>query len=193
MGFASLQHMQEFEVHLTRAWKPPAKFRLQGLITLLTAFSLEPRAGLVSYRQRSWDSPLRRFVPPGRFHRVSAGKNLHTVSPAISSDIRRHQTGWRSLSFQVHASRKCPAAARDFKPTTASAFLGVDPSRVDQRQPWPGFRPASSHTLHGFWRLLAESVGVSESQSTADSLRPTPAEAATGQSHPYGVLAPACS
>jgi hypothetical protein len=39
-----------------------ATFRLQGLITLLTACSLRSLAGFLSHRQRSWDSPLRSFT-----------------------------------------------------------------------------------------------------------------------------------
>jgi hypothetical protein len=36
----------------------PATVRLQGLITLLTAYALEIRASFISHRQRSWDSPF---------------------------------------------------------------------------------------------------------------------------------------
>jgi hypothetical protein len=39
----------------------PATFRLQGLVTLLTVSSLRARAGFVSRRQRSWDSPFGAF------------------------------------------------------------------------------------------------------------------------------------
>jgi hypothetical protein len=39
----------------------PAKFRLQGLITLLTVFSLRNPAGFLSRRRRSWDSPYEAF------------------------------------------------------------------------------------------------------------------------------------
>jgi hypothetical protein len=39
----------------------PATFRLQGLATLLTAYSLRARAGFVSHRRRSWDSPFGAF------------------------------------------------------------------------------------------------------------------------------------
>ena len=54
----------------------PATFRLQGLATLLTAYSFRARVGLVSCRQRSWDSPFEAFPsrkvtaasPPGRTH-----------------------------------------------------------------------------------------------------------------------------
>jgi hypothetical protein len=61
------------EVYLTRT-RPPATFRLQGLVTLLAACSLQSRAGFVSHRQRSWDSPFGAFssrkvsgvLPPGR-------------------------------------------------------------------------------------------------------------------------------
>jgi len=53
--------LEEFEVHCSRA-SQPASFRLQGLATLLTAYSLESRAGFVSHRQRSWDSPFGGFL-----------------------------------------------------------------------------------------------------------------------------------
>jgi len=54
----------------------PASFRLQGLATLLTAYSPRSRAGFVSHRQRSWDSPFGAFssrkvsspFPGGRPH-----------------------------------------------------------------------------------------------------------------------------
>lgn len=42
--------------------EPLATFRLQGLVTLLTACSLESRAGFVSHRRRSWDSPFGGFT-----------------------------------------------------------------------------------------------------------------------------------
>jgi hypothetical protein len=48
----------------------PAMVRLQGLVTLLTAFARRIRVGLVSCRQRSWDSPFGVFPSqkvPGAF------------------------------------------------------------------------------------------------------------------------------
>jgi len=39
----------------------PATFRLQGLTTLLAAYSLRRRAGFVSHRLRSWDLPFGAF------------------------------------------------------------------------------------------------------------------------------------
>jgi len=75
MGFCSLQHMKEPKVHFPRA-RPPATFRLQGLATLLTVYALRFRAGFISHRQRSWDSPFGAFssrkvsgpLPPGWTH-----------------------------------------------------------------------------------------------------------------------------
>jgi hypothetical protein len=53
----------------------PAMFRLQGLITLLTAFALRFRAGFVSRRQRSWDSPFGAFSSREASENVSARNN----------------------------------------------------------------------------------------------------------------------
>jgi hypothetical protein len=72
MDFSSLQHIRAKRVHFTRALPPPATFRLQGLATLLTAYSPRRRVGPVSCRQRSWDSPFEAFpsdAVPRRFRR----------------------------------------------------------------------------------------------------------------------------
>jgi hypothetical protein len=49
----------------------PASFRLQGLVTLLTAYSPRGLSGLVSSRQRSWDSSLRSVLLSQGSRRVS--------------------------------------------------------------------------------------------------------------------------
>jgi hypothetical protein len=64
------------EVHLPRALPTPATFRLQGLLTLLAAFSFRARASFISHRRRSWDLPFGAFAsrkvsaafPGGRAH-----------------------------------------------------------------------------------------------------------------------------
>jgi len=61
----------------------PATFRLQGLATLLTAFSLRSLAGFVSHRQRSWDSPFGAFSSRKVSRRFRL-KHPHTVSPATA-------------------------------------------------------------------------------------------------------------
>jgi hypothetical protein len=66
---------QESEIHF-REPSQLATFRLQGLVALLTASSLEFRAGFVSHRQHSWDSPFggilsreaSKAFQPGRTH-----------------------------------------------------------------------------------------------------------------------------
>jgi hypothetical protein len=102
------------KVHLPRA-RPPATVRLQGLITLLTAFALRPRAGFVSHRQRSWDSPFGAFssrkvsgaLPPGRTHlpfrqpvvplHEASGRPGQAAVPGMSA-FRESLTVWPRFS-----------------------------------------------------------------------------------------------
>jgi hypothetical protein len=58
MGFLLPSAHQDLAVHLPRALPRPATFRLQGLVTLLAAYSRRARAGFLSHRRRSWDSPF---------------------------------------------------------------------------------------------------------------------------------------
>jgi len=75
LGLSLPTALQGTEVHF-RGFASPATFRLQGLATLLTAYSLRAHAGSVSHRRRSWDSPFGAFPsrkvsgasPPGSTH-----------------------------------------------------------------------------------------------------------------------------
>jgi hypothetical protein len=133
------------KVHLTRA-RPPATFRLQGLGTLLTAYSLRSRAGFVSHRQRSWDSPFGAFssrkvsglLPPGRTH---IPFRLAVFPPP------KRRAGPTGRGSWVSALSRVPGHRQGFSSPTAGCSLGFYPSRVLRRMPWPGFRPASSHAL----------------------------------------------
>jgi hypothetical protein len=49
------------EIHLSRALPAPATVRLQGLVTLWAVCALRARAGFVSHRRRSGDSPFGAF------------------------------------------------------------------------------------------------------------------------------------
>jgi len=126
--------LKESEVHLSRARSLPATFRLQGLATLLTAYSLESRAGFVSHRRRSWDSPFGGFPSQKIATVFSTGTNPRTVSSALLLPPKR-QTGLTSPSFWVHVFRECLATTRVFKPATAGASHGFCPSRVCLRKP----------------------------------------------------------
>jgi hypothetical protein len=67
---------------LTASAKPLAKFRLQGLVTLLTAYALRSLAGSVSHRQRSWDSPFGAFSSRKVSDGITARMDPPTVPPA---------------------------------------------------------------------------------------------------------------
>jgi hypothetical protein len=139
----------------------------------LTAYSLESRAGFVSHRQRSWDSPFGGFPSREVLPAFRPEGNPHTVTPGSISATRRCQTGLTGPGSWVYTSRECLATTRSFSPVTAGASHGVCPSRVCHESLKPGLLRASSHTLRGFWRLLVESVGVSEYQSALAPLHPT--------------------
>jgi len=70
---------EESKVHYPQA-RPPATFRLQGLATLLTVCALRSRAGSVSHRQRSWDSPFGAFASG----KVSGGIGGRINPPTVS-------------------------------------------------------------------------------------------------------------
>jgi hypothetical protein len=89
----------------------PATFHLQGLATLLAASSLRIRAGFVSHRQRSWDSPFGAFpsrkVPEAFPHRV----HPRTVSPASApaAEAVGRPNGPRFLGFDPSESPSRPS------------------------------------------------------------------------------------
>jgi hypothetical protein len=53
--------LEDSEIHLPRALPTPVTVRLQGLVTLWAVYALRGRAGFVSHRRRSWDSPFGAF------------------------------------------------------------------------------------------------------------------------------------
>jgi hypothetical protein len=123
----------------------PATFRLQGLVTLLTASSLQFRAGSVSHRQRSWDSPFGAFS----FRKVFdpfPSRRTHILFPL--SVYPRRSTGRldrpQFLGFTPSGSPWRPNVVLARRPLDAP--LGFAPLGLP-RMPWRGFRPASSHAL----------------------------------------------
>jgi hypothetical protein len=145
MGFASLQHMRNSRSTL-RGSSQPATFRLQGLVTLLTACSLESRAGFVSHRQRSWDSPFGGFAhrevsaafQPGRAHVPLTQRYLPPP---------KRRAGPKGLGCWAHASRECLMITRAFRPPIRGASHGVYPSRACCKSLESGLLRTSSHTL----------------------------------------------
>jgi len=92
MGFGSLQHIKDRR-STSRRPSVPASFRPQGLITLSTVCSLRTRAGFVSCRRRSWDSPFGAFsarTGTAAFPRPTAPHAVSpTTAPAVETAGRR--------------------------------------------------------------------------------------------------------
>jgi hypothetical protein len=125
---------------LPRDLPHPATFRPQGLVTLSAAYALRARAGLLSYRQRSWDFALRSFLLAEGIHRVSAGMNPPTVSPVGSPALLRWAgpTGRGSWAFTLPG---VPGVHRRISAADTGCSLGLHPLRVCESKCRTGFRP----------------------------------------------------
>jgi len=180
---------QGSKVHLPQVCQP-ATFRLRGLATLLTVYSLRSRVGLFSCRQRSWDSPFGAFssrevpgaLPPRRTHVPF----LLSVLPPP-----KRWAGPIGRGSWVLALPRVPGDRRAFDPAAAGCSPGSYPSRVLLRKPRSGFRPISSHALR---RSNGEPPDPPAPQSIT-RLPLTPAQqprrsTPSGPSNPFRVFAP---
>jgi hypothetical protein len=118
----------------------PATFRPQGLATLSADYSLRARAGLFSYRQRSWDFALRSFLLAEGIRRVSAGMNPPTVFPVGSPALLRWAgpTGRGSWAFTLPG---VPGTGRRISAASTGCSLGLHPHRACGSKRRTGFRP----------------------------------------------------
>jgi hypothetical protein len=149
---------------MTRA-RPPASFRLQGLVTLVTAFSPRSRAGFVSHRQRSWDSPFGAFSSR-KVSAASPGGRTHIpFNPSVLPPPKRW-AGPASRGFWVSTLPRVPGGRTGFNSPTTGCSLGFRPSRVYRRKPCPRFRPDSSRALRRT-SLAADATGAPEYQSAS--------------------------
>jgi hypothetical protein len=108
----------------------PASFRLQGLATLVTAFSRQFRVGFVSRRQRSWDFPFGAFSS----HRVTSAfprrwtRVPFAVRPETVAETTARKAGARFPGFDPcgnpYRDGLCLAVRRD------GCSPGLRPSRV---------------------------------------------------------------
>jgi len=125
MGFCSLQHIRNPRSTF-REPSQPAKFRLQGLATLLTVCSLESRAGFVSHRRRSWDSPFGGVLSlqasaafrPGRTHVPLAQRYFRrrSVRPARRASVSGFKPVGTALRPCGGLTRQSPAPPLGFAP-----------------------------------------------------------------------------
>jgi hypothetical protein len=139
----------------------------------LTVYSLESRAGFVSHRQRSWDSPFGGLSLSSRSCRRLHRKR--TRVPLVRLDFRHRSDG---PVRRTAVSRSIPAESarrgtERFKPTLASASLGFCPFRACCEDLGQDFsKPPLTHFAKP-WRLLAEFAGASEYQSAFTPPCPT--------------------
>jgi hypothetical protein len=145
---------------LTTGFPGPATFRLQGLTTLLTAYSFRARADLVSCRQRSWDSALRSFplskglrhvtasdAPTCRFScRYRRCRNTDPSRQAATPGLRPFRESladWRVFSTPTRwilpwafalPGLSCDSLDQDPSRSPLMRFLAVPPERPVQRR-----------------------------------------------------------
>jgi hypothetical protein len=168
MDFLSLQHIRNRR-STSRGLYLPATFRPQGLITLSTVSSLRSRAGFLSHRLRSWDSPFGAFSSRKAVCALPHRRRPRTVPPASETAYRRggRPCGPRFLGLPF---RESLATGRGFSTSTAGGSPGVSPSRVRSRQPGSGFLPISSHALRRT-AVSRDATGAPESRSATACLR----------------------
>jgi hypothetical protein len=169
-AFHSLQHMKDRR-STCREFASLATFRLQGLATLLAVSSLRSRAGFVSHRQRSWDSPFGAF-PPRRGSRTFPHRKAHLPFHPPLFLVLKHRAGPVGSRFLGLPPRECLDDAMGLAPQRPAAPLGFAPSRVHSQRPWPSLHPASSHALGRASWQRTKPTRASESQSAPVWLDP---------------------
>ncbi len=147
MGFRSLQHLRNRR-STQRGLCLPATFRLQGLATLLTVFSLRSRAGFVSTRQRSWDSPFGAFssrkvrgrcrpsAPTYRFANGSTTRPKPRGRPRRPRFLGFDPSGspWRPDTCLACRALDAPLGF-PFEGTPATALTGISPDLLSRASP----------------------------------------------------------
>jgi hypothetical protein len=170
LGSASLQHIKERR-STCRGLCLPATFRPQGLVTLSAASSLRTRAGFVSRRQRSWDSPFGAFPPRKASTRFPTRIDPHAVSPRGDALTRsQSQSAWPQL-LGLDPSESPLQHDTCLAHLLPDAPLGFPLSGHSGEDLAVGFRPSSSHVLGSAGDMLRQ-AGTSESRSASTWSRP---------------------
>ena len=145
MGFRSLQHSRDRR-STSRGLAAPATFRPQGLATLSAAYSLRARAGSVSHRRRSWDSPFGAF-PSRKVSSVSPRGWTHVpfLPPLLPPPKRR--AGPAGRGFWALTLARVPGSRRRIRAPTTGCSHGFRPFRVLATEALASLRPRSSHVL----------------------------------------------
>jgi len=174
MGFRSLQHLRNRR-STSRRLCLPASFRLQGLVTLVAASSLRFRAGFVSHRQRSWDSPFGAFSSRKVSDSFPDRKNPPTVS-LVGIPVPKHRPARQVAVPGLLPFRESLAVKRAVNTPTAGCSLGFHPSR-DSTNALARISPCLLSRASPV-RAVHPGDGAPESQSTFASPRPSLRQAA---------------
>lgn len=160
MNFGSLQHVQAATIngqhrappqsgalhhpgrqsgalHYLAGFHFPRRVRLQGLVTLLAAWSRHNRAGLISCRQRSWDSPFEAFSSAGVVTRFRACRTRLPFLPSVSHAARGGGPARQAAASGLSPPIGVPRGRRAMNPQAAGCFRGLFSSRVNQCRSWP--------------------------------------------------------
>jgi len=175
--------LEDSEVHWPRTLPTPATFRLQGLVTLWAAYSFRARAGFVSHRRRSWDSPFGAFAsrkvsatfPGGRTHvpfRRTGDPGAEGAGPAQWTAVSGLLPFRESLAAAAGLVRRLLVAPLGF---TLLGPAGGNLVRALARTPPTRFAGAGL-TTGAHWRL-----GVSLGLRLASSGNPGKPGPRTGQ------------
>jgi hypothetical protein len=118
-----------------RGRSKPATFRVQGLATLCAVFARRIRAGFISRRQRSWDSPFGAFFLRRGDRCVSARSRPPAVFPVSKRPARMRGAGPTGRGSWVLSRAGVPDDRQVISPPTAGGSLGLFPSKVFQPPP----------------------------------------------------------
>jgi len=138
---------QGSDVHLLRVLPRLATLRLQGLATLLTLYSVRTRAGFVSHRQRSWDSPFGAFSSRKVAAAFPRRSRPHAVFPVGVSRREERWAGPTGRGFWVLTLPGVPGRRFSVIEPETGCSLGFRPPRASWPKPCSGFRPSSSRAL----------------------------------------------
>jgi len=160
----------------------------------MTAYALRSRAGFVSHRQRSWDSPFGAFFLAKGTRAITARMSPSAVLPSGDTSTRGTGPARSAAAFGISPFRESLAIRQSVSPPArwmlpwVLAFQG--PSSTALPEPSPGLLSRALQT----WRLLALPAGAPEYRSAFDPpLRLLAPKHPGGRSSPRRLCAPAQS
>jgi hypothetical protein len=113
---------------------PPATFRLQGLVTLLTVYALRALAGSVSHRRRSWDSPFGAFSSRKVSAAFPRGRTHVPFRPPVFP-LLKQWAGPTGFGFWALTLPGVPGSRCRISTPATGCSLGLRPLRVFRKKP----------------------------------------------------------